>query len=212
MANAQPTDAPIRVEGETSATAEGVEGAPVAETATVTSTDAAPSAGGLRAGRFLLLALVVVALAALLWPHSEGSAAPGGFLVDAGGRPSPLGPQMGKVTLLHFWASWCPPCRPELPQIVKLADDMAGERDLKVVLVAVEDQPATAQALAGAAAAPRILYDPKWDVAHRYGTSQLPETYLIVDGKVVRKYVGGVEWGDPQIRAALKTVLDKAKG
>jgi cytochrome c biogenesis protein CcmG/thiol:disulfide interchange protein DsbE len=207
MANAQPTAESPGVESETSPPSERVDG----DTVPTSDAVASPPAGGLRAGKFLFAALVVVALAALLWPRGEGSAAPGGTLVDGGGRPVPLGPQMGKVTLLHFWASWCPPCRPELPQIVKLSADMAGERDLKVVLVAVEDQPAAAVALAGPVAGARLLFDPKWDVAHRYGTSQLPETYLIVDGRVVRKYVGGVEWGDPQIRAALAATLVKAR-
>ena len=208
MANAQPTGEPNRVDGETPAAAERVDGDTSAASAGVAEP---PARRRINPATLFVIGLVAVAAVALLWPRGEGNPAPGGTLVDASGRPMPLGPQMGKVTLVHFFASWCPPCRPELPQIVKLADDMASERDLKVVLVAVEDQPQAAAALAGPAAA-RLLYDPKWTLAHRYGTSQLPETYLIVDGRVVRKYVGGVEWGDPQIRAALQTAIRKATG
>lgn len=163
------------------------------------------------AGAILLAIVAVAAIVALLWPRGGGNSGPAGFLVDAGGRPAPLAQRMSRVTLLHFWASWCPPCRPELPQVVRLADDLAGERDFGVVMVAVQDQVQAAQQLAGPAAG-RLLYDPNWDVAHRYGTSQLPETYLIVDGKVARKFVGAVDWDDAQIRTALKMAIEKGRG
>ena len=165
---------------------------------------------GLRPGKLLVGFVAVAAIAALLWPRHGGDSGPGGFLVDASGRPAPLADRLQPVTLLHFWASWCPPCRPELPAVVRLANDLSGQHDFGVVMVAVQDEPRLAQKLAGPAAG-RLLYDPNWDVAHRYGTVQLPETYLVVGGRVVRKYAGAVDWDDAQIRAALASEIARAR-
>ena len=52
-----------------------------------------------------------------------------------------------------------------------------------------------------------MLYDPNWDVAHRYGTHQLPETYLVVHGKVVEKWEGAQDWDDPELRGRLDAAL-----
>jgi len=205
MGNEEPIPTPVGVDNDATAADLRVEAVAAGPTE-----PASAARRGLRTGTLLIGVVAVAAVVALLWPRGQGNAAPGGFLVDASGRPAPLGQHMAKVTLLHFWATWCPPCRPELPQVVRLADDLAGERDFEVVMVAVADDVKAAQRLAGPAA-DRLLYDPNWDVTHRYGTSQLPETYLIVDGKVVRKYIGGVDWDDAQIRAALKMAIEKGR-
>src|SRR5581483_10603378 len=211
MGNEQPTDATAGVRHEAGPAGDGdpqrVEiGAADVEDASSgaeATSVAAPATSAFPLAKVLVIALAVAALAAILWPKHAGDGGPAGFLVDASGRPTPLAPRMPQVTLLHFWASWCPPCRPELPAVVRLADDLAGQRNFGVVMVAVADEPKASQQLAGTAAT-RVLYDPNWDVAHRYGTSQLPETYLIIDGKVKRKYIGAVDWDDAQIRAVLK--------
>ena len=208
MANAQPTGEPLRVDDGTFAPGERVDGEASPAPASPETTAARR---GLSSATLFIVGIAVVAAIALFWPRHEGTPAPPANVVDASGRTVALGTQMRKVTLVHFFASWCPPCRPELPELVKLAGDMASERDLQVVLVAVEDQPQAAAALAGPTAAKNLLFDPKWDAAHRYGTSQLPETYLVVDGRVVRKFVGGVEWQDPQIRAALQAAIRRAE-
>jgi thioredoxin-like negative regulator of GroEL len=52
-----------------------------------------------------------------------------------------------------------------------------------------------------------VLYDPKWEVAKRYGTDKLPETYLVVRGTVVKKFVGQTDWNDPALRAQITSYL-----
>ena len=160
-----------------------------------------------RQARWLVAGLAVAALAALFWPRGEDQGpTAGGFLVDANGRPAPLAGQLAPVTLLHFWATWCPPCIDEVPAIDRLARDLSGEGEFKLLMVAVEDDQAQVARFAGAAGE-RVLYDPKWEVAHRYGTRQLPETYLLVRGKVARKFTGATDWDDPQVRAVVKGAL-----
>src|SRR5262245_49709476 len=73
----------------------------------------------------------VLALATAFWPHTrtdaEPPAAEGGFVLDGGGRPIPLARELKPVTLVHFWATWCPPCMDELPKLVRFADGVADD-------------------------------------------------------------------------------------
>jgi thiol-disulfide isomerase/thioredoxin len=151
-------------------------------------------------------ALVVLALAAVLWPRGTGSPeAPGGFLIDALGRPTPMATRMAEATLVHFWATWCPPCLTEIPALQRLRRDLSGP-GVGIVMIAVEDNPERVKTFLGGADAD-ALFDPNWEVAHRYGTRQLPETYLVVRGRVVEKFVGATDWDDPAVRRALATRL-----
>jgi len=129
--------------------------------------------------------------------------------VDAAGRPQPLGERLAPVTLLHFWATWCAPCVKEIPRLRAFTDTLRDDPDFRLVLVAVEDNPEQAQTFVGNAA-PLLLFDPRGDVAHRYGTFQLPETYLLVNGGVARKFVGSTDWSQPEVRAAVLRHLEAA--
>lgn len=174
-----------------------------------------PSEAGTTAGgpvldrktRLALAALVVLALAALFWPRGEaGTKAPGATLYDAGGQAAKLGPQLAPVTLVHFWATWCPPCIQEIPALNRLSRDFAGQHDFTIVMVAVSDSVDKVRTFLGASA-DGVLFDPKWEVANRYGTEKLPETYLVVNGRVMRKYIGMTNWDDPELRREIESHL-----
>lgn len=155
--------------------------------------------------RLVLIGLAVAALAAMFWPKSE-KAATGGFLLDAGGRPAPLATHMAPVTLVHFWATWCPPCMEEVPALRRLIRDYSDRDDFSVLMVAVNDSSDRVKSFLGSGA-DMVLFDPSWEVAHRYGTRQVPETYLVVRGKVVEKFVGQTNWDDPAVRGKLTAHL-----
>lgn len=164
-------------------------------------TEAAPDRGRqARLGRVAFGLALVLSLATLFWPRANGEANEGGgFLVDATGRPTPLVEEMAETTLVHFWASWCAPCVTELPLLLDYSTDLrtAG---VKVLLIAVADPPADAARFLGRADVP-LLFDPSWDVAHRFGTDKIPETYLMVRGQPVEHFVGATDWSDPAVRA-----------
>lgn len=155
-----------------------------------------------------LATLVVCALAALLWPPSDDQV-PGGFLVDPAGRPRPLGEELARTTLLHFWATWCPPCVTEIPALVRLAEDLEVPGEFRVLFVAVNDSPDQVAKFLGSAAG-RELHDPSWEIAHRYSTRLLPDTHLLVQGKVVKTWVGATAWDDPAVRQELASFLGAA--
>lgn len=178
------------------------------------STTATPSPAenglGVQA-RVMFLVILVLALSALFWPRGDGtSLAPAGFLLDASGRPTTLGDHMTPVVLLHFWATWCPPCITEIPALERLADDFAGRPGFQIMMVAVDDELEKVRPFVGHQRAFSVLYDPQWEVAHRYGTRKLPETYVIVNGRKIEKlkFVGATNWDDPEIRATLAAVVE----
>ena len=155
-----------------------------------------------------LAALAACALAALFWPRGSDRSVkePGGFLYDSSGRAATIGPRLTPVTLVHFWATWCPPCIQEIPALQRLARDFAASSDFTVLMVAVADSGDKVRAFLGPGA-DMVLFDPQWEVANRYGTNKLPETYLVVDGRVVRKFVGMTDWDDATLRAELAARL-----
>lgn len=147
--------------------------------------------------------LAACAVVALFWPRGDGTfQAPGGFLTDGGGRPTTLGSQLSPVSLVHFWATWCPPCIEEIPAIRRLASDLSSHPEFAVIMVAVADSAQKVEPFVGGGAE-MVLYDANWDVAKRYGTSKLPETYLVVRGTVVEKWVGATDWNDPAVRRVI---------
>ena len=171
----------------------------------------APGVG--RQSRVAAILVTALAIGVLFWPRGGNgtTAAPGGFLLDATGRAATLGSRLAPVTLVHFWATWCPPCIEETPALERLDHDLGGRREFTLLRVAVADAPARVATFLGERAA-GVLYDPQWDVAHRYGTNQLPETYLVVRGRIVEKFIGEVNWDDPAVRQKIASRLSSDDG
>lgn len=107
----------------------------------------------------------------------------------------------GKVVLLNFWASWCPPCVSEMPSLERLHRLMQG-KDFQILAVS-EDEGGWApidRFLKGLPVTMTILLDDRGDAAALYGSNELPETYLIdKKGVIVKKYRGPRNWVDEKI-------------
>lgn len=173
-------------------------------------TDSSGAPSNVRLGwpaRLGLAAVTLCALAALFWPRGDGSVKePGGFVFDASGQSVTIEPRLAPVTLVHFWATWCPPCIKEIPALRRLSTDFAAHPKFKVLMVAVSDSNDKVRSFLGTGAGD-VLFDPQWEVANRYGTDKLPETYLVVDGRIVRKFVGMTDWDDPGLRREIESKL-----
>lgn len=159
--------------------------------------------------RIVAIVVAAMALAVVFWPRGDGSReAPGGFLIDQQGRPVTVGSRMAPVTLVHFWATWCPPCMTEVPSLGVLAEDFGQYRgDFTILMVAVADDMERVEEFVGDRVG-AVLYDPSWEVTHRYGTRKLPETYLVVKGQVVERWIGAQDWNDPEIRQQVREAID----
>ncbi len=107
----------------------------------------------------------------------------------------------GKWVLLNFWATWCPPCRAEMPSLDELKNKMEGP-DLKVLAVSVDEAgwPAVDAFLAREPVTLTVLLDARGNTASQYGVFELPQTFLIdPKGRIVREYQGPRDWMNPEV-------------
>src|ERR1700744_3230423 len=106
----------------------------------------------------------------------------------------------GKVLILNFWASWCEPCVQEAPSLVKLADTL-GPKGLVVLGVSQDKDPKAYQAFIDRFHVKYLTArEPNADTQFRYGTQQIPESYVIdSSGKVVEKIVSETDWASEQM-------------
>lgn len=115
----------------------------------------------------------------------------------------------GTVTLVHFWATWCPSCLPELPHYRDLARRL-GPRGLRVVHVSLDEEWGPVRAVLREAPYEHVLLDPEGALAHRFGTEKLPETYLMDRrGRVLLRMVATQPWEGPELRALVEDALLK---
>ena len=119
----------------------------------------------------------------------------------------------GKTVVLHFWATWCPPCVDEMPGLVAYARELAGDPNVQLVTVSVDDSFDIVNAFLekhGGSDLP-VLLDAKREAAGRFGTLTFPETYVISpDGTIVTLVQGAMRWESPEVRKQLAAWIRKA--
>jgi thiol-disulfide isomerase/thioredoxin len=111
----------------------------------------------------------------------------------------------GKVVFVNFWATWCPPCRKEIPDLEQLAADLKG-LPFEILAVSADQSWADVDAFfAGKQTAMRVVLDTTQAGARRYGTEKLPETYVVdAQGRVRLRFVGIQPWTDERIHRYLE--------
>lgn len=137
--------------------------------------------------------------------HAEAVALPDAALVDADDQPASLQDYRGKWVVLNFWATWCAPCRKEMPSLQRLQVELP---EIAVVPVATGRNavPGIRNFFeeAGVTSLP-ILRDPKSDFARASGVMGLPVTLILnPEGKEVARLIGDAEWDSPSAMAILK--------
>ncbi|KIC11847.1 thioredoxin [Leisingera sp. ANG-M1] len=130
-------------------------------------------------------------------------------LADGAGTAS-LTDYQGKVVLLNFWATWCAPCRKEMPQLSELQEEFGGE-DFEVLTIATgRNSPAGIQKFfdeAGISNLPRHQ-DPKQALAREMAVIGLPITVLLDrDGKEVARLLGDAEWNSDSAKAIVQAMI-----
>ena len=124
-------------------------------------------------------------------PSAEVSGvAPAFTLMDVNGRSVSLASLRGKVVILDFWATWCPPCKREIPDFIKLQSEY-GSKGLQIVGIAL-DQPNKVQAFVKDNGMNYPVLLGTDEVAANYGGVEAIPTTFIIDknGKIVTKYEG----------------------
>jgi peroxiredoxin len=114
----------------------------------------------------------------------------------------------GKVLVLNFWATWCPPCVEETPSLVAFADAYRG-KGVVVLGVSVDKSQKNYENFIRRF---RVTFltsrDPEAKISDLFGTYIYPETYVIDrNGKVVQKIVGKTDWSDPNMARFIESLL-----
>lgn len=138
-------------------------------------------------------------------PVEVGTPAPDFQARDLSGRPVSLGELRGEVILLNIWATWCGPCREEMPSMQRLHDELADE-GLRIVAVSID----AARGEMDPGGRPGgdvegfvremgltfdIWRDPSGRIQQTYRTMGVPESYVIDrDGVIMKKVIGATEW------------------
>jgi thiol-disulfide isomerase/thioredoxin len=125
--------------------------------------------------------------------------APDFTLTSLSGQKVRLSELRGKVVLLNFWATWCPPCREEVPSLARLANAMSNS-NFQMVTVAIdkEGRKAVDDYFQHAGVRLTTLLDPTGTVGKSYGITGVPETFIIdKHGFIRKKVIGPIDWSEP---------------
>ena len=124
---------------------------------------------------------------------------------SAQGKTITLESLRGRVVMVNFWATWCPPCIQEFPELERLAQEMRGH-SFTLLAVSEDEGWAPVRGLIGARdLAMQIALDESKRLYHRYGTERLPETYVIdKQGQLRLRFINVQPWMDESIVAYLK--------
>jgi thiol-disulfide isomerase/thioredoxin len=163
-------------------------------------------------------ARLVISVFALL--HAEVGAASGKLeelspraappleLADLDGRRHDLKAHRGKVVLVNFWATWCEPCREEMPSIQRLRDRM-GDRRFAVLLVNVDEpQTRVRRYVEEARLELPTLVDAGKRATRDWSVKVLPASFLVApDGRVRYRSIGDIDWNSARAAVAIERLL-----
>lgn len=174
----------------------------------------------------LAVACVVLAIAAAiaygatrylrkeLFPVQLGSKAPDfkAFTLDSVPREKQLSDYRGQVLMINVWATWCLPCRVEMPSIEALNKSYA-QKGLKIVAVSIDD-PGTDAAIRAFVKQYgltfEVLHDPEGKISDLYDITGYPETLIVgKDGVIRKKLMSATDWNSAEARALVDRLLSE---
>lgn len=160
---------------------------------------------------FALAAAVTMVFAASAFALSNGTQVKNFTLKDLSGKSVSLDQYKGKIVVLNFWATWCPPCRQEMPEFNEMSKEFA--KNGNAVLLAVNmtdgqrDTPAkVASFIKDNKYTMPVLLDTEQSLAVYFGVRYIPSTFVInAKGKLTGQIQGGTT------KAAVMKLVDEAK-
>jgi len=182
---------------------------------------------GARWGPVIALGFLVLLLIGTGWivrdrflPVGVGSAAPGFAVHDLDGNPVSLAELHGEVVLLNIWATWCPPCREEMPSMQRL-HEMLGPEGLRVVAVSIDSRSGGIDAAGRPGGDVQafaesmqltfdIWHDPPGAIQRTYRTTGVPESFVIDrNGTIVKKVIGPTDWDSDANVELIRRLLEE---
>ncbi len=131
-------------------------------------------------------------------------------LEDLDGNLISLSSMRGKVIFLNFWATWCPPCRAEMPSMERLYNRFAS-RDFEIIAVDLqENNKQVSKFVDDNSLTFKILLDKTGSTGAAYGARSIPTTYIINrDGSVLARTLGGREWDSEELFDLFEKILSR---
>lgn len=118
----------------------------------------------------------------------------------------------GKMLLLNVWATWCPPCRREMPGLERLSKSLDAQRFAVVGMATDQDENLASEFLLQNGITFINFFDQNGQLARRWGMQVYPETFLIApDGTLLRRFTGFREWDSPETMAELEAAYKHGK-
>ncbi|HUN56546.1 MAG TPA: TlpA disulfide reductase family protein [Candidatus Binataceae bacterium] len=131
------------------------------------------------------------------------------------GQTVSLSSLRGKVVFLNVWATWCPPCREEMPSIEALYEKFKDDKNFVVLAVSQDSdgRAPVASYVEKHGLKFDVLLDPENEVGEAYDVSGIPETFIIDQrGRIVAHHVGPYDWANPEIHDALEELIKSKTG
>lgn len=160
------------------------------------------------------LFLMSTQIGAELFPLKIGAKAPSFSAVPlaANAEPKSIDDYRGEVVLLNIWATWCGPCRVEMPSMQRL-EEILGPKGLRIVAVSVDVagmEERIQEFTEELKLSFEILHDAPGRIERQYQTTGVPETFIIGrDGRVRRRVIGEADWASPANIAFLERLLEE---
>ena len=131
-------------------------------------------------------------------------------LVSGGGETLSLSDLRGQVVFVNFWATWCAPCRDEMPSMESLYRQFR-DRGFEIIAVnARENEQEVAAFMRDHDLTFPALLDLDGRVGSNYGIHAIPTSYLVDrEGNIVLRKVGSIDWDTPEIRTAIEMLLNQ---
>jgi cytochrome c biogenesis protein CcmG, thiol:disulfide interchange protein DsbE len=165
------------------------------------------------AGYAGIAAALAVLVVFIMPSYRQGEASMAGkpaqdFPIQLDGKPAHLSDLKGKVVVLNFWATWCPPCVEETPALNSLQRRIASRGGVVLGVSVDEDEAAYQKFLKDYGIVFPTYRDASKKSALDYGTTMFPETYIIDrHGKIARKVIGPQQWDSAEMLSYFDAIL-----
>jgi thiol-disulfide isomerase/thioredoxin len=167
----------------------------------------AAALAGVIAGAGLLIAHGAAAEGSRFLPWTEAQT-PSLALRDLSGRQRTLADHLGSVVLINFWATWCEPCRDEMPSMRRLEERLAGQPFVILAVNHGEAQPRVREFVERMHVGFGILLDPDQEAPRAWRVRILPASFLVGrDGRVRYRVVGEMDWASDDAVQTVRSLL-----
>jgi len=137
-----------------------------------------------------------------------GKPAPDFVLKDTKGKTWHLSELKGKVVFVNFWATWCPPCRAEMPSMQELVQSVPPDKFQMLAILSNDQAEVADKFTASIGFTSPVLLDPDSQTAKVYGITGVPESFIVDKEGILREVVvGGMPWSSPEARQMLAGYL-----